>query len=61
LVSVLNAADPAFGNALPRRVADRLSDVPSITGRVEVNLTVRDPARSAAWYSKLLDMQQRYD
>ena len=35
--------------------------MPSITGRVEVNLTVRDLDRSAAWYSELLGMQERYD
>src|SRR5713101_3775431 len=35
--------------------------MPSITGRVEVNLTVRDPARSASWYAELLGMQSRYD
>ena len=35
--------------------------MPSITGRVEVNLTVRDPARSAAWYVELLGMRTRYD
>jgi glyoxylase I family protein len=35
--------------------------MPSITGRVEVNLTVRDPVRSAAWYTKLLGMQKQYD
>jgi glyoxylase I family protein len=35
--------------------------VPSITGRVEINLTVPDPVRSAAWYAELLGMQQRYD
>src|SRR5207244_2030223 len=35
--------------------------VPSITGQVEVNLTVRDPARSATWYSQLLGLQQLYD
>jgi glyoxylase I family protein len=34
--------------------------VPSISGRVEVNLTVRDPA-STAWYSKLLDLEVLYD
>jgi len=28
---------------------------------VEVNLTVRDLHRSAAWYSKLLDMEELYD
>jgi glyoxylase I family protein len=35
--------------------------VPSITGRVEINLTVRDPLVSAAWYAELLGMQTRYD
>jgi glyoxylase I family protein len=35
--------------------------MPSITGRVEVNLTVRDLDLSAAWYSELLGMQERYD
>lgn len=35
--------------------------MPSITGRVEVNLTVRDPDRSAAWYTDLLGMHTRYD
>jgi glyoxylase I family protein len=35
--------------------------VPSITGRLEVNLSVRDPVASAAWYAQLLGMQQRYD
>jgi catechol 2,3-dioxygenase-like lactoylglutathione lyase family enzyme len=35
--------------------------VPSITGRVEINLTVRDPARSARWYSQLLGLEERYD
>src|SRR4051812_11882822 len=28
--------------------------MPSITGQIEVNLTVSDPRRSAAWYSDLL-------
>jgi catechol 2,3-dioxygenase-like lactoylglutathione lyase family enzyme len=32
-----------------------------MTGRVEVNLTVRDPVRSAAWYRDLLGLEQRYD
>jgi glyoxylase I family protein len=27
---------------------------------LEVNLTVRDPARSAVWYAELLGMEQRY-
>jgi glyoxylase I family protein len=35
--------------------------VPSITGRVEVCLTVRDPVLSAAWYAELLGMQTQYD
>jgi glyoxylase I family protein len=35
--------------------------VPSISGRVEVNLTVRDPASSAAWYSELLCLDELYD
>lgn len=35
--------------------------VPSITGRVEVNLTVRNPGRSAAWYAELFGMQTLYD
>jgi glyoxylase I family protein len=35
--------------------------VPSISGRVEVNLTVRDPASSAAWYSELLGLEELYD
>jgi glyoxylase I family protein len=37
------------------------SGMPSITGRVEVNLTVRDPVRSAAWYAELLGMEEQYD
>jgi hypothetical protein len=40
--------------------AESLQFVPSISGRVEVNLTVRDPA-STAWYSKLLDLEVLYD
>ena len=35
--------------------------MPSLSGRIEVNLTVSDPARSAAWYSQLLGLEQRYD
>jgi glyoxylase I family protein len=35
--------------------------MPSITGQLELNLTVRDPERSAAWYIELLGMQTRYD
>jgi glyoxylase I family protein len=35
--------------------------MPSITGRVEVNLSVRDPIRSAAWYAGLLGMEKLYD
>jgi catechol 2,3-dioxygenase-like lactoylglutathione lyase family enzyme len=35
--------------------------VPSITGNVEVTLTVSDPARSAMCYTALLDMEQLYE
>jgi len=35
--------------------------MPAITGRLGVNLSVRDPVNSASWYSTLLGMQQRYD
>jgi catechol 2,3-dioxygenase-like lactoylglutathione lyase family enzyme len=35
--------------------------MPKLTGRVEVNLTVRDPTLSASWYSRLLGMEQLYD
>ncbi|MGB5758573.1 MAG: VOC family protein [Acidimicrobiales bacterium] len=35
--------------------------MPSITGRLEITLSVRDPQRSAAWYCELLGMQQTYD
>jgi len=35
--------------------------VPEITGRLEINLTVRDPVASARWYSRLLGMQEIYD
>ncbi len=35
--------------------------MPSITGRLEITLSVRDPERSAAWYSELLGMHQTYD
>lgn len=35
--------------------------MPPITGRVEVNLTVRDPVRSAHWYRDLLGMETRYE
>ncbi|HEY6473350.1 MAG TPA: VOC family protein [Acidimicrobiales bacterium] len=35
--------------------------MPGITGRLEVNLTVRDPVASASWYSRLLRMEQDYD
>ena len=40
---------------------DRLKSVPSISGRVEVNLTVPDPASSATWYSELLGLEVLYD
>ena len=35
--------------------------MPAITGRLEITLSVRDPVRSAAWYSQLLGMRQQYD
>ena len=35
--------------------------MPSITGRLEITLSVRDPELSAAWYAELLGMQQTYD
>jgi catechol 2,3-dioxygenase-like lactoylglutathione lyase family enzyme len=43
------------------QTADKLVAMPTITGRIEVNLTVRDPALSAAWYSELLGLEQRSD
>ena len=63
-------SDPANG-WIPRSVAwlrsvgppwsGKIPKVPSITGRIEVNLTVRDPDQSAAWYAELLGMQTVYD
>ena len=35
--------------------------MPSISGRVEVNLTVRGPGTSASWYATLLDLDVLYD
>ena len=35
--------------------------MPSLTGRFEVNLSVRAPALSAAWYARVLGLEQRYD
>lgn len=35
--------------------------MPPISGRLEVNLSVRDVARSAAWYVELVGFHQRYD
>lgn len=35
--------------------------MPSITGHIEINLTVNEPTRSAAWYSEVLGMTIRYD
>jgi glyoxylase I family protein len=35
--------------------------VPPITGRLEVNLSVRDPVRSVSWYAALLDMERLYE
>ena len=42
-------------------LADKLVAMPPVTGRIEVNLTVRDPGRSAAWYIELLGLDQRSD
>jgi GNAT superfamily N-acetyltransferase/catechol 2,3-dioxygenase-like lactoylglutathione lyase family enzyme len=38
-----------------------LASTPSITGKVEVNLSVVDPVRSADWYCELLGMERRYE
>ena len=55
-------ARPALGpSPAALRVPDRLQCVPSISGRIEVSLTVRDPAISAAWYSELFDLEVLYD
>jgi glyoxylase I family protein len=35
--------------------------VPSISGRVEIDLTVSDPASSRDWYSELLGLEELYD
>ena len=35
--------------------------MPGLSGRVEVNLTVRDPEGSASWYAELLGLKQLYD
>ena len=35
--------------------------MPEITGRLEITLSVRDPAHSAGWYARLLGMRQTYD
>ena len=35
--------------------------MPEIAGRIEVNLTVRDPVASASWYSQLLGLETLYD
>lgn len=43
------------------RISDKIPEVPTITGRIEVNLTVRDPVRSATWYAELLGMQRLYE
>jgi glyoxylase I family protein len=51
----------SWHSAACRGVADRIECVPAISGRVEINLTVRDPASSAAWYSELLDLEDLYD
>jgi catechol 2,3-dioxygenase-like lactoylglutathione lyase family enzyme len=35
--------------------------MPDISGRIEVNLTVRDPDVSAEWYARLLGLDRLYD
>lgn len=35
--------------------------MPHLTGRVEVNLSVRDPARSVEWYAAVFGMAPLYD
>jgi glyoxylase I family protein len=35
--------------------------MPDISGRTEVNLTVRDPVTSARWYAELLGTEVLYD
>ena len=54
---------PDYGDTpyVPWSEAGRLEPVPSISGRVEVNLTVSDPGSSAAWYSDLLGLEELYD
>ena len=52
-IGSLKSAKPRWGS--------KILSVPSISGRIEVNLTVRDPGISAAWYSELLSMQTLYD
>ena len=40
--------------------SDRLGPMPSITGRLSANLSVRDPLRSAVFYSEVLGMEVIY-
>ena len=35
--------------------------MPSISGGVEISLTVSDPSASASWYSELLGLEELYD
>jgi glyoxylase I family protein len=51
------------GQDLPpsRGPAEKTGTVPSLTGRFEVNLSVRDPVQSAAWYASVLGLEERYD
>ncbi len=35
--------------------------MPSINGRLEINLTVRDPGASTEWYRRLFGFELRYD
>jgi catechol 2,3-dioxygenase-like lactoylglutathione lyase family enzyme len=49
---------PKYGNGDDGTVQTHC--MPSLTGHVEVNLSVPDPVRSASWYAELLGMDTRY-
>jgi catechol 2,3-dioxygenase-like lactoylglutathione lyase family enzyme len=60
--SGIHQSGGALQNALRQRTTGWNNvAVPSITGRVEITLSVRNPQRSAAWYSELLGMRQTYE
>ncbi len=63
-ISPAARTDPGVGAAGTAAVGERAWKtlrMPAITGRLELNLSVRDPDRSAAWYMQLLGMTLRYD